>query len=82
MRINVSRISKDLSNGAFLNKAVNNGIEMLAKNQFKNKQKVKSKQKNFLFALKISKIYISLQKIDYKEINVTASITFNCDCGC
>ncbi len=32
MRINVSRVSKDLSNGAFLNKAVNNGIEMLAKN--------------------------------------------------
>ena len=31
MRINVNRVSKDLSNGEFLNKAVNNGIEMLTK---------------------------------------------------
>ena len=39
MRINVSRISKDLSNGEFLNKAVNNGIEMLAKNSLKINKK-------------------------------------------
>ena len=31
MRENVSRVSKDLSNGAFLNKAVYNGIQMLKK---------------------------------------------------
>lgn len=31
MRINVNRVSKDLSNGAFLNKAVTDGIQMLTK---------------------------------------------------